>query len=158
MPGKKYKLTYFSAAGLAEPIRFLLLYTGQEFQEELFLRDDWAKLKPQQPFGKVPVLEVDGKKAHQSKAICRYLARQAGLAGSDDWEGLQVDAVVDAVDDLRQAFYGYFMEQNEAAKATKKETVVKETMPFYMSRFEALAKENGGYLANGKVRGHSHIT
>lgn len=53
------------------------------------------------PFGKVPVLEVDGKKIDQSVAICRYLAKQCGLAGKNDWEALEIDSTVDNIHDLR---------------------------------------------------------
>ena len=53
------------------------------------------------PFGKTPVLEVDGKQTHQSAAICRYLAKQLGLNGSNDWEALEIDAIVDTFTDLR---------------------------------------------------------
>lgn len=55
------------------------------------------------PFGQVPVLEVDGKKIHQSSAICRYLAKLHGLAGKDDWENLEIDATVDTIHDLRSS-------------------------------------------------------
>lgn len=53
-------------------------------------------------FNKVPVLEIDGKVLNQSVAICRYLAKKAGLAGSDEWESLLIDIAVDNVVDLRQ--------------------------------------------------------
>jgi hypothetical protein len=53
------------------------------------------------PFGKTPVLEVDGKQIHQSAAICRYLAKQFGLNGSNDWEALEIDAIVDTFTDFR---------------------------------------------------------
>lgn len=53
------------------------------------------------PFAQVPVLEVDGKKIHQSTAICRYLAKQYGLAGKDDWENLEIDMAVDTIHDFR---------------------------------------------------------
>jgi len=52
------------------------------------------------PFGKVPVLEVDGKRINQSVAICRYLAKQCGLAGKNDWESLEIDSAVDTIQDL----------------------------------------------------------
>lgn len=57
------------------------------------------------PFGQVPVLEIDGKKVNQSTAICRYLAKQHGLAGKDDWENLEIDVAVDNIHDLRASKY-----------------------------------------------------
>lgn len=57
------------------------------------------------PFGQVPILEVDGKVAHQSIAIARYLAKQVKLNGKDDWEDLVIDSVVDTVNDLRASKY-----------------------------------------------------
>lgn len=53
------------------------------------------------PMGQMPVLEVDGKRAHQSLAITRYLAKQVGLNGADAWEDLEIDTVVDTINDLR---------------------------------------------------------
>jgi hypothetical protein len=53
------------------------------------------------PFGKAPVLEIDGKQFHQSAAICRYLAKQIGLNGSNDCEALEIDMIVDTFTDLR---------------------------------------------------------
>lgn len=54
------------------------------------------------PFGKLPVLEIDGKKLNQSPAIGRYLAKKAGLAGDNDWESLLVDIAFDNIYDMRQ--------------------------------------------------------
>lgn len=53
------------------------------------------------PFGQVPVLEVDGKQFHQTNAICRYLAKQMGLAGKSDLEALEIDMAVDTIHDVR---------------------------------------------------------
>lgn len=53
--------------------------------------------------GQMPVLEVDGQRVHQSISIARYLAKRVGLAGSNDWESLQIDSAVDTVNDLRQS-------------------------------------------------------
>lgn len=54
------------------------------------------------PFGKVPVLEIDGKTVNQSIAISRYLAKKAGLAGNDEWESLLIDVAVDNIYEIRQ--------------------------------------------------------
>lgn len=53
------------------------------------------------PYGQVPVLEIDGKKMHQSNAICRYFAKQCGLAGKNDMEAYEIDAAVETIHDLR---------------------------------------------------------
>lgn len=54
------------------------------------------------PMGQVPVLEIDGKSYHQSKAISRYIAKKGNLYGSNELEALEIDAVIDSIDDLRQ--------------------------------------------------------
>lgn len=49
------------------------------------------------------MLEVDGKKVNQSTSICRYLAKQYGLVGKNDWEALEIDVTVDNIHDLRMS-------------------------------------------------------
>lgn len=51
----------------------------------------------------MPTLEVDGQVACQSIAILRYLGKRFGIAGSNDWEDLLVDSVVDTFADFRQS-------------------------------------------------------
>ncbi|KAJ9587111.1 hypothetical protein L9F63_028317, partial [Diploptera punctata] len=96
-----YKLIYFNVKALGEPIRFILSYGGLQFEDYRFEREDWLKLKPSMPFGKTPVLEIDGKQTHQSGAVSRYLAKQVGLSGKDDWENLEIDMIVDTFTDFR---------------------------------------------------------
>lgn len=59
------------------------------------------------PFGQMPILEVDGMRVHQSSAINRYLAKRIGLAGSNDWECLQIDIVADTFTDFRLSKYSF---------------------------------------------------
>lgn len=42
---------------------------------------------------------------NQSIAICRYLGRELKIAGSNNWESLEIDAIVDTIQDLRQSMY-----------------------------------------------------
>ncbi|EFN62037.1 Glutathione S-transferase [Camponotus floridanus] len=130
-----YKLTYFPIQALAEPIRFLFSYGGTEFIDYRFDRADWPKIKPTMPFGQVPVVEVDGKKIAQSVAISRYLAKQYGLAGKDDWESLEIDSTY---------------ENNETAKEEKLKRA-KEIVPYYLERLDAQVQKNGGYFVGGAL-------
>jgi len=54
------------------------------------------------PMGQVPVLEIDGKQYHQSRAIGRFLAKKGNLYGSNDFEAMEIDATVDSIEDIRQ--------------------------------------------------------
>ncbi|XP_072745803.1 uncharacterized protein [Anoplolepis gracilipes] len=145
-----YKLTYFPAKAMAEPIRFLFSYGGTEFIDDRFNLEDWLKIKPTTPFGQVPVLEVDGKKIAQSTAISRYLAKQYGLAGKDDWESLEIDSIVDTIHDLRIKIAAYHYESNEMAKEEKFKHA-KETVPYYLERLNAQVQKNGGYFVGGAL-------
>ncbi len=52
------------------------------------------------PFGQLPVLEVDGGVIAQSNAICRFIAKKAGLYGKDDLEQASIDMIIDFIGDL----------------------------------------------------------
>jgi glutathione S-transferase len=146
-----YKITYFKLTGLAEPIRFLLSYLKADFEDVRIARDQWPSLKQLMPFGKLPVLEIDGKVLNQSMAICRYLAKKAGLVGSDDWESLLIDVAVDNINDLRLAMSMVVSHASEETKAEKHVVLINETAPYYMDKFEKIVAENNGYFVNGKL-------
>lgn len=61
------------------------------------------------PFGQMPILEIDGKTVHQSISICRFLGKQVGLAGSNDFDSLEIDAVVDTCNDMRLSMNNKFL-------------------------------------------------
>ena len=48
-------------------------------------------------FGKLPVLEYDGKTIAQSRAIARFLGRKYGLAGKTEIEEAEADMIVDYI-------------------------------------------------------------
>jgi hypothetical protein len=124
-----YKLHYFNITGLGEPIRFLFHYGGIEYEDIRYNAEDWPEAKKsklliplsnhdymlnlfftEMPFGQMPVLEIDDQKIVQSSAICRYLAKQVGLAGDNDFESMQIDSVVDIFNDLRLSEYLWDLE------------------------------------------------
>ncbi|KRT81981.1 Glutathione S-transferase [Oryctes borbonicus] len=145
------KLTYFDIRGLGEPIRYLLKYSGINFEDDRISFDDWPKLKPSMPFGQMPLITEGARSCHQSVVIGRYIAKRAKLTGSNDWEDLEIDAVVDTVNDLRQKIGAYYFESNPEHKERLKATLLNETIPFYMQRLENIAQENSGYLAVRKL-------
>ncbi|KAF5279378.1 hypothetical protein FQA39_LY05488 [Lamprigera yunnana] len=146
-----YKLIYFQAKAIGEPIRFLLNYGGIDFEDFRFERENWPQIKPNMPFGQTPVLEIDGKATHQSIAISRYLAKKVKLCGANDTEDLEIDSIVDTINDFRGKMAAYHYEADEGAKERCKGPLFAEIIPYYLGRFEEIAKASDGHLAVGKL-------
>lgn len=53
-----YKFSYFDIKFRGEFIRFILSYSGVQFEDNRVKAEDWPALKPNTPFGQLPVLEV----------------------------------------------------------------------------------------------------
>nr|XP_033335200.1 glutathione S-transferase-like [Megalopta genalis] len=145
-----YKLTYFNLTSLGEPIRFLLHQSGIEFEDKRVEFEEWPELKAQMPMGQLPVLEIDDKVLYQSKAICRFIAKQNNLYGADEYEAFQIDATIDTIDDLRHAVTIYYWEQDPGFKAKLKEAALQK-LPVYLDKFNEQVKKNGGHFVGGKV-------
>jgi glutathione S-transferase len=58
MQDYKYRLIYFNARGSAEFVRYIFAYTGKEYKDLRFEKNEWPKYKPYTPFRNVPVLEI----------------------------------------------------------------------------------------------------
>ncbi|NWX93906.1 GSTA1 transferase, partial [Nothoprocta pentlandii] len=85
MSGKP-KLHYINGRGRMETIRWLLAAAGVEF-EEVYVetRDDLLRLQNSGVlmFQQVPMVEMDGMKLVQSRAICNYISAKHNLYGKD---------------------------------------------------------------------------
>ncbi|XP_015124647.1 glutathione S-transferase [Diachasma alloeum] len=149
----QYKLTYFNVMGLGEPIRFLLSYGGDEFEDIRVMdrENEWPRIKPTTPFGQLPVLEIDGKPFSQTLPICRYLAKRLNLIGKTDLDSLEIDAVAAALHDLRKQVAMFYREEDPVLREKKREQTVKNVVPFYLDKLEERAKSNGGYFRGGEL-------
>uniref|UniRef100_A0A2S2NBE4 glutathione transferase n=1 Tax=Schizaphis graminum TaxID=13262 RepID=A0A2S2NBE4_SCHGA len=62
-----------------------------------------------------------------------------------------IDIAVDNINYLRQALSLHAFDPNEKSKAEKYVTLINETIPLYMNKFENTVGENDGYFVNGKL-------
>lgn len=101
----QYKLTYFDfSRSRGEECRLALYVAGVEFEDHRLKDSDWPALKPNTPFGALPILESPGRPAlAQSNAILVYVGRRYGLHPSDAWEAARHEAILASVEDLRAA-------------------------------------------------------
>jgi prostaglandin-H2 D-isomerase / glutathione transferase len=101
----QYKLTYFDFSGSrGEECRMALFVAGVDFEDHRIQQAAWPALKPETPFGALPILEASGKPAlAQSNAILTYVGRRYDLLPSDPWEAARHQALLDSVEELRAA-------------------------------------------------------
>jgi glutathione S-transferase len=111
------KLYYFDLNGRASVIRLLFAVAGAKYEDIRFDASafagasatgnttvKFADYKATTPYGQAPILEVNGVKIAQSRAIERYVAKQNHLYGADDVQGALIDATQEQLRDLYEAF------------------------------------------------------
>lgn len=59
----------------------------------------------EQPYGTLPVLEVDGKILNQSVSIMRFLGKRFGLVAEDPFTEALLEALVDNLRDTQASVY-----------------------------------------------------
>ncbi|XP_062319175.1 glutathione S-transferase A1-like [Osmerus eperlanus] len=103
----KVVLHYFNGRGRMETIRWLLAVAGVEFEEE-FITDpqQYEKLVSDGDlvFGQLPMVEIDGMKLVQTKAILNYIAGKYNLYGKDLKQRAMIDMYSEGVRDLMERF------------------------------------------------------
>jgi len=151
-----YKLIYFDGRGTAERIRMLFKIARTDFEDVRLNRDSLKQMQGDGTLacsmGKVPVLDVDGTKIPQSKAIERYVAKQLGMMGASPVEEAQIDAVLEHQRDLRDAYKKVDDMPSGDDKTEKYKEFFAQTMPAFMSKVEAaLSPSAGPFLVGSTV-------
>ena len=112
------KLIYFAARGVAEVSRILLKVSGIPFEDVRYPftpKPEGGYSRPEFDadcqaglfavnMDRLPILEVNGLKIGQSRAIERYVANRGHLFGSSDEERALIDCVVESIRDIREKY------------------------------------------------------
>lgn len=148
----KLKLSYFDFdGGRGEAARLALTLGKVAFEDDRVTRERWADIKPQQPFGALPVLYVDGAPLAQSNSICRYVGKLTDMYPSDPWQAARCDQAMDAVEDL-SAQIGATMSLSDEDKKVKRQVLATDVIPVFLSGFEKILKSGDGkYFANNRL-------
>jgi glutathione S-transferase len=131
----KPKLTYFDApVSRGEECRLALHLAGIDFDDNRIKFADWGALKPNTPFGSMPVLELPGHPplAH-SNAILVLLGRRHGLHPKDDFEAAQHEAMMCHVEDMRLTVGPTMRIKDEAEKKRVREDLAANYLPTWAS-------------------------
>nr|XP_054773832.1 probable glutathione S-transferase 7 [Lytechinus pictus] len=152
-----YKFFYYDGRARGEPVRMLFALANQKFEDIRFQveGEEWKKAKSDKkrfPFGAIPVLDVSGRLIAQSRAIYRYLAREFGYYGSNNWESTEIDEFLGIMSDFETAIRPAYLEK-DAAKRTAdllkaRDTTLKHFFEFFV---EKLHKGGGKYYVGNKI-------
>nr|XP_021512123.1 glutathione S-transferase A2-like [Meriones unguiculatus] len=144
MAGKPV-LHYVSARGKMECIRWLLAAAGVEFEEKFInTPEDFEKLKKDGSlmFEQVPMVEIDGMKLVQTRAILNYIATKYDLYGKDMKERALIDMYAEGIEDLCQMFRVLAVCLPDE-KESKTSLIRDRTKNRYLPAFEKVLKSHG---------------
>ncbi|XP_070101770.1 glutathione S-transferase A2-like [Equus caballus] len=153
MAGKP-KLHYYDGRGRMDSILWLLAAAGVEFEEKFMetskdlekLRNDGSLM-----FQQVPMVEIDGMKLVQCRAILNYIAAKHNLYGRDTKERALIDMYIEGMADLNEMFI--FLPITPPDEKGAKITQIKEsTTNRYFPAFEKVLKSHGqDYLVGNRL-------
>jgi glutathione S-transferase len=132
------KLTYFDApVSRGEECRLALHVAGVDFEDVRLQRAEWLALKPNTPFGGVPLFELPGHPPlAQSNAILVLIGRRYGLHPKDDFEAARHEAVMQHVEDLRAAVSPTLRITDESEKKKAREALLASVLPTWGANTE----------------------
>ncbi|XP_054578381.1 glutathione S-transferase A2-like isoform X1 [Eptesicus fuscus] len=150
MAGKP-KLHYFNARGRMESIRWLLAAAGVEFEEQFLERpEDLENLRNDGSlmFQQVPMVEIDGMKLAQTRAILNYIAAKYNLYGKDIKERALIDMYSEGMADLNEMTMRFPLcpPDQKDAKMTQ---IRERTTNRYFPAFEKVLKSHGQHYLVG---------
>ncbi|XP_057622451.1 glutathione S-transferase alpha-2-like isoform X1 [Chionomys nivalis] len=153
MAGKPV-LHYWDARGRMECIRWLLAAAGVEFEEKFIETPaDMEKLIKDGSlmFQQVPMVEIDGMKLVQTRAILNYIATKYDLYGKDAKERALIDMYTEGIADLAEMIMQLVKlppDQREAKISLIKD----KTKNRYLPAYEKVLKSHGqDYLVGNRL-------
>lgn len=149
MASYKYTLYYFDARGRGEVARWLFAQAGVPYEDVRLGGEKWKAKKSEMPFGQMPVLEVTdntGKKhlIPQSRTIERFLAKQFGLDGKNDFDVAKADYLNEYASDLFQKIK--FGDDEDSKK--KRQEFFDGAALEGLANFEKFIEDGGYFLGN----------
>jgi glutathione S-transferase len=134
------KIRYFDFAGSrGEELRLALTLAGVPFEDDRIAGADFPAIKPDLPFGALPVVEIVGRGTFsQTNAILRLIGRLHGLHPCDPYEAARHDMLMDAAEELRHRISPSMRMEDPVAKKAAREALAAGFIPHWGRGVEAL--------------------
>ncbi|XP_048203585.1 glutathione S-transferase A1-like [Perognathus longimembris pacificus] len=154
-------LHYCNARGRMEAVRWLLAAAGVQFEEKFLtsaedldrLRNDGSLM-----FQQVPMVEMDGMKLVQTRAILNYIATKYNLYGKDAKERALIDMYTEGMADLGELIIT--LPVGPPAQRNERIALIRDrAKDRYLPAFERVLKNHGqDYLVGNRLsRADIHV-
>uniref|UniRef100_A0A0N4ZE21 Glutathione S-transferase n=1 Tax=Parastrongyloides trichosuri TaxID=131310 RepID=A0A0N4ZE21_PARTI len=128
---------------MSDKVLYKLIYFDKFGKDVRVLSHEWDKIKESMPFEKLPVLEFDGKVLFKSGAIEKYLAKQFGFMGRNDFEDAQIDQILLSIDDVMENFKILKEAKNSTQRVWVTKKLIINSITPALKCFEKLLIDNG---------------
>lgn len=129
---------------------------GIQFTDERIAFPKWKELKPNTPWGSLPILTLSsGQCVAQQRAILRLVGKETGLYPKDDsWKAALIDSLIDACEDAGSKIgrVGQGLSQSEKETARAKDVAKGGDTYSLLEMIDHFIAENG---SNGHAVGDS---
>lgn len=134
----KIVLHFFNLAGRGRAIRIAFRLGKIDFEDKRYSYDEFVKLERDGAltFGALPVLDVDGERIAQSRALLRYAGKLAGLYPHDALAAARCDMAVDAMEEVADAL-GNSVHLDGDAKLAERRRITSEVVPRFFGPLES---------------------
>lgn len=148
----KPKLTYFDApVSRGEECRLAFHVAGVDFEDNRIQGAAWPALKPNTPFGALPVLEWEGQPPlAESNAILTLIGRRFGLHPEDPFEAARHEALLSHAESLRAQLGPSLRISDPDEKKKVREALAATALPAWGASTEKQLRD-GPFYAGSKL-------
>ncbi|KAG2391976.1 hypothetical protein C9374_013461 [Naegleria lovaniensis] len=143
-----YEIRYFPNPGRADVLLLIAETGGVPYKFVGVNREtEWPTLKPSTRYGQLPSLKLnDNFTLYQTVAIARFLANEGGLYPSDEFQALQTEEYINALEDVLNQLIRvlFFTAEDKKEEATK--IFIEGTLKNVFGALNSALEKNGGYL------------
>jgi hypothetical protein len=113
----KPRILHFNIRGRVEPLRLMFEELAEAYEDaRVNSREAWQLMRPQTPFGALPLYEKGDLNFAQSQAMYRHVARTRDLYGDNESDRVQCDVGAAAISDAIESLWKLFWEPDYQSK------------------------------------------
>ena len=140
----KPQLVYFDIRGRAEPIRLLLAHMEVEYEDFQVTLESWPEIKPNTPFGRMPVYRDGEIEIPETFAILNHLGRKFDLQGATEESRIRCDVTIEAFRDYGNRVASIFGALGSPSDETRAAFIEVE-MPERLSKLNSYYVDRPGH-------------